>query len=357
MIHTAAAEDTIATESEVLKVELSNTEQKCEALVQQNEELKDLVELKESEYNTQESLVHELQMKLEKSKVELGEALKRVSEVSNENDEKVKKFDILTDQHKNVQNDLRSIRAENDIIKKELKQANKEFKIKDKEQYRLSSKIDNLETVVKNLKQNKKDLMQEKVKISKECSRIQKELSKIKERRPSESKATTTVLVYSSEASTSTVATATSVASSNTSPVNNFSQISQTNDHPEIPYTLESHLPGVCLETIASMDPTNKSCLDPTNNYSLDLTNNNSLDLNNKNSLDLTNSSSLDHTCNISLDPTYNSSQLGLTTNSSLDFAETEDYAEVFDAIMELSTKVDALGLKYDEFSEELKRK
>ena len=51
-------------------------------------------------------------MKLEKAKVELGEALKRVSEVSNENDENVKKFDILTDQHKNVQNDLRSIRAE-----------------------------------------------------------------------------------------------------------------------------------------------------------------------------------------------------------------------------------------------------
>ena len=105
------------------------------------------------------------------------------------------------------------------------------------------------------------------------------------------------------------------------------------------------------------MDPTNKSCLDPTINNSLDLTNNNSLDLNNKNSPDLTNSSSLDPTCNISLDPTYNSSQLGLTTNSSLDFAETEDYAEVFDAIMELSTKVDALGLKYDKFSDELKRK
>ena len=176
----------------------------------------------------------------------------------------------------------------------------------DKGKYRLSSKIDNLETVVKNLKQNKKDLMQEKGKIRTECSRIQKELSKIKERRPSESKATTTVLIYSSEASTSTVATATSVASSNTSPVKNFSQSTQTNDHPEIPYTIESHLPGVCLETIASMDPTNKSCLDPTNN----------------NSLDLTNSSSLDHTCNISLDPTYNSSQLGLNTNSSLDFVE-----------------------------------
>ena len=87
----------------------------------------------------------------------------------------------------------------------------------------------------------------------------------------------------------------------------------------------------------------NNSIMEPTNNRSL-------YSANSSSQLDPANNSS-------HLDLTNNSSQLDLTTKVSLDSAEPEDYAEVFDALMELSKKVDATGLIYQKFSEELRRK
>ena len=74
------------------------------------------------------------------------------------------------------------------------------------------------------------------------------------------------------------------------------------------------------LETIASLDPTDNSSLDPTN-------------------------SSLTHTT------TKN------TNNISTSNEETEDYAEFFNALKKISMMVDAIGVKYQDFSDELERK
>ena len=153
---------------------------------------------------TLESIVHDLESKLEKAKVELSEALRKVNELMKENDKNSERFENLAVRHKIVQDILNSLAVENKNTKQGLKQADKALKTKEKEEYNLSNKIDNLETTVKKLKLDKKDLESEKFKISKENVKIQKQLVKMRERIPSVTKSTTTSTVYSSEASTST---------------------------------------------------------------------------------------------------------------------------------------------------------
>ena len=79
------------TESNALKVELSQSYQKCEDLVQENLELKNLnlVE-KKDETNTLETLLHDQKIKLEKAKVELSEALRKVTDLVKENEDSEK---------------------------------------------------------------------------------------------------------------------------------------------------------------------------------------------------------------------------------------------------------------------------
>ena len=79
------------TESNALKVELSQSYQKCEDLVQENLELKNLnlVEKKDDETNNLETLLHDQENKLDKAKVELSEALRKFTDEVKENEEKV----------------------------------------------------------------------------------------------------------------------------------------------------------------------------------------------------------------------------------------------------------------------------
>ena len=219
--------------AEVFKEEPSQAHQK-------NEVLLNLVEQKDRENST---LVHDLELKLEKAKVELSEALRKVNELMKENDKNSERFENLAVRHKIVQDNLNSLAVENKNTKQGLKQADKALKTKETDEYRLSNKIDNLETTVKKLKLDKKDLESEKFKISKENVKIQKQLVKMRERIPSVTKSTTTLTVYSSEASTSTVAMSTSIASSNTSSVTTSSTQTQTSNHPDIPYKMEDQPP------------------------------------------------------------------------------------------------------------------
>ena len=358
--------------SESLKTTLTKFQQKCEDLHQVNAELGNMIDDKDS-------LAHKLEMKLEKAKVETCEALKKAEK---DNQRNLMRLNNLIGKNKIADDELKVFKVENENLKNEVNHSNKALNNRDKEVNKLSKKIDNLEENVKNLKQKNKDLTSEEAKTSKENSNAQKQLTALKARRPSSSSKGTTTLSsdFSSDASTSTVLATTSSASSNTTQVAKSSKSSQTNHHPDLvtlPPIFSSHL--VPTNSI-SLDPTNKSRLDPTNKSSLDPINKSTLDPTNKSTLDHTNKSTLDPTNKSCLNPT-NMSSLDPANNSILDpynssslvpsslaptkspnniyNEDTEDYAEVLKALMEFSTKVDALGVlvRYQEFSEELKKK
>ena len=383
--------------SESLKTTLTKFQQKCEDLHQVNAELENMIDDKDS-------LAHKLEMKLEKAKVETCEALKKANDAEKDNQRNLMRLNNLIGKNKIADDELKVFKVENENLKNEVNHSNKALNNRDKEVNKLSKKIDNLEENVKNLKQKNKDLTSEEAKTSKENSKAQKQLTALKARRPSSSSKGTTTLSsdFSSDASTSTVLATTFSASSNTTQVAKSSKSSQTNHHPDLvtlPPIFSSHLVPTNSSSLdptnksrldptnkSSLDPTNKNSLDPTNKSSLDPTNKSSLDPINKSTLDPTNKSTLDHTNKSTLDPTNkscldptNMSSLDPTNNSILDpynssslvpsslaptkspnniyNEDTEDYAEVLKALMEFSTKVDALGVRYQEFSEELKKK
>ena len=230
--------DEVETKNHILKVYLSEMNQKCEDLVKDNEVLKNLLDEKESEYQACESLAHELGIKLDEAKVEVSEAVKKGSRFVIENEEHLTSLNNFIANNKDIKDDLNRTRVAHDNLVKELKQINKASTAKDKELFRLTNKIKNLETSLKNQKQENKDLMIEKNKATKENLKAQKQIVKLKERKPSVSKSTTTIPVYFSEASTSTISPLASDASSNTSPVHRCSQISQTSHHSDIPYRI-----------------------------------------------------------------------------------------------------------------------
>ena len=70
--------------------------------------------------------------------------------------------------------------------------------------------------------------------------KLQNQILESKKRKLSSSKSTTTAPVYSSEASTSTMGIPSESAKINTS-----AKISQTDQHPEIPYKIDSPLPPI----------------------------------------------------------------------------------------------------------------
>ena len=105
---------------------------------------------------------------------------------------------------------------------------------------RLHSKIDNLEAVVKNLKQENKEVANEKNKISKEKIKLQNQILKLKERRLSATKSATTAPEYSSGSSTSTLG-----ISSESAQIITTAKHSQTEQHPEILYRIDTPLPPI----------------------------------------------------------------------------------------------------------------
>ena len=77
----------------------------------------------------------------------------------------------------------------------------------------------------------------------------------------------------------------------------------------------------------------------------------------NNSSLGTTKNSSLDPTNKSNLDPTSSSLAHTTSKNTSSSDEVTEEYAEVFNELKKFSMKVDAIGLEYQNFYEELKRK
>ena len=116
------------------------------------------------------------------------------------------------------------------------------------------------------------------------------------------------------------------------------------------PSTKSSLDPG----TKCSLEPSTKSSPDPSTKGSLNPSSKSSLDPTTKGNLDFTTKSSLDPTTKS--DPDNTSSSLAGTNSKNATNEVTEDYTEVFNEIRKFSMKVDAIGVKYQELHEELKR-
>ena len=101
--------------------------------------------------------------------------------------------------------------------------------------------IENLKHCVQNLNQENKTVNLEKKEMNKEKLGLQDQLVKIKARKQSSSKSTSTVSSSSAEASTSTAG----MTSSDNAAISTCSQVSQTDTHPEIPYSIHEPLPPI----------------------------------------------------------------------------------------------------------------
>ena len=220
-------------ENELLNYELLKLKEKCDVLCQNNDELSNILKMKDKENEIHKKSVYDLSQKLEKAKLEVQEAIAEIKDVK-------KKHDNLVQNTKKVNDDLTRIKSENDTIKMELKEAKKIVKSKEREDFRKSSKIDNLEEVVKNLKLKSKEATDKKNKLNKENIKLQNQMLKLKESKVSASKSTSTVPEYSAEASTSTMG-----ISSESAQIITSAKMSQTDQHPEIPYNIDTPLPPI----------------------------------------------------------------------------------------------------------------
>lgn len=109
-------------ENQIKRVEVSDLKQKCEHLLQENEELKNLLDEKESECNTFANLSNDVGMKLERAKVELSEAIKKKIEVVTQNEEHLRKLNNCNQKYKEVSDELIRSKTANDNLVMELKQ-------------------------------------------------------------------------------------------------------------------------------------------------------------------------------------------------------------------------------------------
>ena len=213
-------------ENELLKTELQQMKQKYS-------ELRNLLDKSEKEKNDYEKLKHEYNLKLEKATREIKEALAKSIDTSN-------KHDVLIEAHNKSKADLTRIKSENEKLKLEFKESSKSLKRKEKEAVILTSKLENLESSVKKLKEGFEKAENEKNKVNKEASKLRDQLIKLKERKPSESKSTTTITLQCSEASTSTIGMSSASAQFITS-----TKFCQTDSHPELPYHIDAPLPPI----------------------------------------------------------------------------------------------------------------
>ena len=115
-------------ENELLNRELSNLKEKCDSLVQNNDELRNILEMKVKENETYKKSVHDLSQKLEKAEKEEQVAITDVNDIK-------KKHDDLVQTTKKVKDDLIRIKSENDTIRMELKEAKKVVKTKENEEF------------------------------------------------------------------------------------------------------------------------------------------------------------------------------------------------------------------------------
>ena len=93
-----------------------------------------------------------------------------------------------------------------------VKESSKSLKRKEKEAAILTTKLEDLESSMKKLKEEFEKAVNEKSKVNKEASKLRDQLIKLKERKPSQSKSTTTIASHCSKASTSTIGMSSALA-------------------------------------------------------------------------------------------------------------------------------------------------
>jgi hypothetical protein len=267
---------------------------------------------------------------------------------------------------------LKSMNIEIDYSKKDSLAKSKFIKEKEKEVYKLEQKCQNLAESLKKSKADNSSLKSENSKlIKKKMAKVKKVHNVSLDQLSSTLPLITSKIRCSGTSSSSPTLSTDMLNNERPSSLTSFStKLSSVTPDPDarIPQTKSStanSIDSCSLETIASLDPTNSSSLDHSKNSSLDTTKNSSTDTTTNSSLDSPNNSSLGTTKNSSLDPTSKSSpdptssSLANTTskNSSSSNKLTEYYTQVFNELKKFSMKVDAIGLEYKNFYEELKRK
>ena len=250
---------------------------------------------------------------------------------------------------------LKSMNIEIENSKKDSLAKNKFIKEREKEVYKFQQKCQNLED---SLKKSKTD-----------NSSLKSENSKLTKRKIVKVKASQNVSTNTSPVKELITLPPSTDHFSNTSPLINPSPITS-----KIPFSVASSLsPTLSTDMLNNERPSSLS------SFSSKLSSvtpvpesripqvTNILSSSKIQTTKFSTASCLDHSCSLetiaSLDPTNNSSlhptssSLTNTTtknpnNISTSNEETEDYAEVYNALMELSTKVDALSTKFQDFAE-----
>ena len=145
----------VPTETEELKRQLTIFKEKFENIDQENREFKHLIEEKEKELKHCGNVVKDLSLKLEMARAEIKEVVAK-------NNDAIKIHDVLSNTNKKINDDLVRSKSESDNLKVDLRETRKAIKAKEKEEIRISSKLENLESSLKTLKQEKKEAINEK---------------------------------------------------------------------------------------------------------------------------------------------------------------------------------------------------
>ena len=230
--------------------------------------LKKAFENLESERDDSVEIAQELDMKLQKAKIELSEALVHSNEILKQKEDIKKKHEDKESKLTDAQNETKKLQIEIETMKNERSLALKSLKTKEKEINKLVFKNENLQETINALKIEKKNVVNEKNKIAKEKLKLDKKISKLHPTKSAATKYTNTASISSLNASSNTVCglpldhtvnpfssclnASTSALKpsdlSSTSKVKYQQQSSiscQTDPHPEIPYNITSPLPPI----------------------------------------------------------------------------------------------------------------
>ena len=119
------------------------------------EKLNNKLEISENKNKSCKNLILDLNLKLEKSKLELEEALAKNHDCFN-------KHTDLIEAHEKVKQDLSKTRAAHESLKLDIKEARKALKTKENEVARMASKIGDIEASLRNVKQERGEAFKKK---------------------------------------------------------------------------------------------------------------------------------------------------------------------------------------------------
>ena len=326
-----------------------------------NDDLQDQNDLLAEEVASLKSQIQEL--------IGVDEASKDTIELLEDKIAKIEAHALKTYEEKKTEEDvyknkLKTMNCEIVAHKTDLTKLKKSIKEKDKQIIKLEIKCENLESNVKWFKSDISDLKTENKKL------IKGKFPQIKKKDVSTN--TFSVSIDSSGQDPSSM-DATSIILG----MDPTYSLLTTNNNISLGTNISSSSAPITYCSLDSpnkrrLDPSNKNRLGPSSNSMQDPSNNSILNPFNNSNLDSLNNISLNSPQNLSLG-TIKNTKLDLTTKSSQDLTSrslsqttcrntnnegTENFTEVFnDLANKLSMKIDDIGLKYQEFHEELKRR